>query len=366
MTRLLTKDELASLDRALDKRTGGRVRVGRKSMTRDQGIALWNATSEFVPVSPLCESSGVRRAVAPAALLAATASLSACATLGGNVKGDFTCRAPDGICAPSTTIDDAALAMISGDVGVTPAGPYAPSAETSPRTTLAASKPVRSGEKVLRIVFPAHIDGAGRFRETTAVHAVVERGAWMASNAVAVSPPRAATSADTSTGQPVDTSSVMPRSLSEFAASAPEVQFPDPIADADAQVAALEAAQATEVAQAPAVAASTTRVAKRSRRGRNSRTALVAQPSAAAPPVGSGTRVAVPPAAITHSLPPGRQATATNPMDAIRVQVAEQLRGSKPVTSPAPTRPSSVATDTVPSTKPTNAPSLFPVSGINR
>ena len=32
-------------------------------------------------------------------------------------KGSFTCQAPDGICAPSSTIDDRALAMISGDAG---------------------------------------------------------------------------------------------------------------------------------------------------------------------------------------------------------------------------------------------------------
>jgi hypothetical protein len=33
--------------------------------------------------------------------------------LGGNVKGSFACQAPDGICAPSSTIDDRALAMVA-------------------------------------------------------------------------------------------------------------------------------------------------------------------------------------------------------------------------------------------------------------
>ena len=41
--------------------------------------------------------------------------LAGCATFGGNVRGSFSCAAPDGICAPSSTIDDRALALISGE-----------------------------------------------------------------------------------------------------------------------------------------------------------------------------------------------------------------------------------------------------------
>ncbi|MEL0254290.1 MAG: conjugal transfer protein, partial [Novosphingobium sp.] len=41
------------------------------------------------------------------------AALSGCTTFGGNVKGNFSCSAPDGICAPSSSIDDRALAMIA-------------------------------------------------------------------------------------------------------------------------------------------------------------------------------------------------------------------------------------------------------------
>ncbi|MDQ2762634.1 MAG: conjugal transfer protein, partial [Pseudomonadota bacterium] len=33
---------------------------------------------------------------------------------------------------------------------------------------------------VLRIVFPAHVDGAGRFHETSIVQAVVDGGQWLA------------------------------------------------------------------------------------------------------------------------------------------------------------------------------------------
>ncbi|MBY0342557.1 MAG: hypothetical protein K2Q29_01755, partial [Sphingomonadales bacterium] len=38
--------------------------------------------------------------------------LSGCSTLGTNVSANFRCNAPDGICAPSSVIDDSALARI--------------------------------------------------------------------------------------------------------------------------------------------------------------------------------------------------------------------------------------------------------------
>jgi conjugal transfer pilus assembly protein TraV len=132
----------------------------------------------------------MRGRLALAGLLLGSASLSGCMSLSGNVKGDFACRAPDGICAPSGNIDDRALAMISGDEGdhmIAPAGPYVePPSEG--RGYQKASSPVRTRERVLRIVFPSQIDASGRLHEQTAVHAVVERGEWseaLAGNAVA-------------------------------------------------------------------------------------------------------------------------------------------------------------------------------------
>lgn len=138
-------------------------------------------------------------------ILAGT-GLASCTTMGGNIKGNFSCVAPDGICAPSSTIDDRALAMIAGEDGdrmITPAGPYSvPASESRGPQSMAArsvtggfqsasTAPARSQERVLRIVFPAQIDAAGRLREQTAIHAVVERGEWqqaMAANAVATTP----------------------------------------------------------------------------------------------------------------------------------------------------------------------------------
>lgn len=126
-----------------------------------------------------------RSALCVAGLLA----LSGCATLGGNVKGSFSCQAPDGICAPSSTIDDRALAMISGEAGdvMIPAGPYqAPPAPRATRTALAPASIVtgepaaaRTREKVLRIVFQPYVDERGRLHEASAVHTVVQ-SEWQA------------------------------------------------------------------------------------------------------------------------------------------------------------------------------------------
>lgn len=133
-----------------------------------------------------------RQAALAAVSLAALAVLNGCATLGGNVKGSFSCQAPDGICAPSSTIDDRALAMISGDAGdtVIPAGPYqAPSPQPrAMRTAMTTPAPMadrsaaaasRTREKVLRVVFQPYIDDRGRLHEATAVHTVVQ-SEWQA------------------------------------------------------------------------------------------------------------------------------------------------------------------------------------------
>ncbi|MBJ7499646.1 MAG: TraV family lipoprotein [Sphingopyxis sp.] len=114
---------------------------------------------------------------APIALLA-LASLSGCASLlGGNVRGDFQCRAPGGTCAPSAKIDDQAIGAI-----LTPTDEVASAAATAERrparVTHGIALAARSREKVLRIVFPSFIDEQGRLHEASAIHAVVEHGDW--------------------------------------------------------------------------------------------------------------------------------------------------------------------------------------------
>jgi conjugal transfer pilus assembly protein TraV len=116
-----------------------------------------------------------------AAALGGSLLLAGCTTLGGNIKGSFACSAPDGICAPSALIDDRALAMISGTAEVVPAGPYTPPQETIGGVRVAGGAGIaRTSQKVLKIVFPAHVDRQGRFHETAAIRAVVDNGAWLA------------------------------------------------------------------------------------------------------------------------------------------------------------------------------------------
>jgi conjugal transfer pilus assembly protein TraV len=191
-----------------------------------------------------------------AGLLAGTAGLSGCTSLGGNVKGDFSCKAPDGICAPSSMIDDRALAMISGEDGdrlIQPAGPYA-APPTEGRGYQNAAAPVRTRERVLRIVFPAQIDAAGRLHEQSAVHAVVEQGEWsqaLAGNAVASTADQvaAATGGDTllaavERAEPPTIAYADPDLPSDAAVAAARIDgagqgaaVPDPIGDIKDQVA---------------------------------------------------------------------------------------------------------------------------------
>ncbi|MEH6758843.1 MAG: hypothetical protein V7676_15235 [Parasphingorhabdus sp.] len=277
MSNMLSRKEMRSLNRALAKRTGGRISVGSKPITVFQGIDLWNATESFeaeLSCVPMVNRSGqsgealqlfsagdgagFRRLLGRGAGIAAVASLAGCATFGTNVSGDFACRAPDGICAPTSKIDDEALAMISGESGMTPAGPYLYDSP-SRGTVTAAREPVRSGEKVLRIVFPAHIDGSGRFREVTAIHAVVERGSWLEASNTLVAPRVAASGGDrrkAAAQLAASSSSGMP-TLADIASSAPEMQFHDPVAAIDAQnaeQAAIDAANAATTVNPVALA----------------------------------------------------------------------------------------------------------------
>ncbi|MCW2351787.1 TraV family lipoprotein [Sphingobium sp. B12D2B] len=108
--------------------------------------------------------------------------------MGSNVKGSFACAAPDGICAPSSSIDDRAIAMIAGEAAAGEIPAVSPARRHSLRTARVAatgqSGPAapldahRTQERVLRIIFQPYIDERGRLHETSAVHAVVQRGEW--------------------------------------------------------------------------------------------------------------------------------------------------------------------------------------------
>lgn len=172
--------------------------------------------------------------------MAALAVLSGCATFGSNVKGSFSCAAPDGICAPSSSIDDRALAMIAGEGAIGEPSPASASRARSfsskPSRTASAGQGVsipqidarRTQERVLRIVFQPYIDERGRLHEVTAVHAVVQGGEWqqqLLANATAI-PDRNAVAALAPPNSLAD--AVDRAELADRAAGGVDPNLPDP------------------------------------------------------------------------------------------------------------------------------------------
>ena len=95
------------------------------------------------------------------ALLAPLTLTAACASLGGNVEGNFACRAPEGTCAPTSLIDAAAT------------GPQALEAQAATRPIPMPSDGVRR----LRVVLAPYRDAAGRDHEARIVHLTLPEAA---------------------------------------------------------------------------------------------------------------------------------------------------------------------------------------------
>lgn len=90
----------------------------------------------------------------PLALVSLLFACSGCATLGGNVKGSFTCQAPAGNCAPTSVIDEGATRA----------------ALTRNLATLAEHQAApRRGEEHLKVVLSAVRDAQGRLHEARIV-----------------------------------------------------------------------------------------------------------------------------------------------------------------------------------------------------
>lgn len=104
--------------------------------------------------------------------LGLAAALGGCTTFGTNVQGDFSCRAPKGGCAPSHVIDAGATATLE----------HASSSSELARVRagVAAGDIGRTSERMLRIVFPAHVDEAGTLHDEAIAWAVVENPRWAA------------------------------------------------------------------------------------------------------------------------------------------------------------------------------------------
>jgi conjugal transfer pilus assembly protein TraV len=101
------------------------------------------------------------------------AALSGCVGLGGNVRGDFTCRAPRGDCAPTRVIDEKAAREIgaSGDLALVAA---------RRRAGVAPGDLARTGERTLRVVFPAHVDESGTLHDEAVAWTIIEPARWAA------------------------------------------------------------------------------------------------------------------------------------------------------------------------------------------
>ena len=94
--------------------------------------------------------------------IVAASLLAGCATLGGNVEGNFACRAPEGTCAPTSLIDAQATGVAAGQETL-------PVASAQGRTSVGRS---------LRIVLAAHRDEAGREHEARVVQVVPSNRSW--------------------------------------------------------------------------------------------------------------------------------------------------------------------------------------------
>ena len=96
-------------------------------------------------------------------------SLASCASLGSNISGSFDCKAPGGSCAPTSQIDAAANAPMLDQ-----------SQPSGRRNLISAAQTARTGERVLKIVFPGFVDASGNLHEARSVHVVARSPDWAA------------------------------------------------------------------------------------------------------------------------------------------------------------------------------------------
>ena len=95
-----------------------------------------------------------RHVYRPAVMLGLLLATSGCAVLGGNIKGNFSCRAPAGDCAPTSVIDGRATEAVR-----------AGTADASLQRPLVTSLPASS----LKVVLAAYRDAQGRNHEPRVV-----------------------------------------------------------------------------------------------------------------------------------------------------------------------------------------------------
>ncbi|MGI9362225.1 MAG: hypothetical protein ACR2O7_11790 [Parasphingorhabdus sp.] len=147
------------------------------------------------------------RAHFPLGMLALSCvSLSSCAGLGSNISGSFDCKAPGGSCAPTSQIDAAANAPMLEQTQ--PSGR---------RNLISAAQTARTGERVLKIVFPGFVDASGNLHEARSVHVVARTPDWAA----------------TLTGQETNIARQMARDIADQAKLASKDHSGDPLSADD-------------------------------------------------------------------------------------------------------------------------------------
>lgn len=104
-------------------------------------------------------------------LTALALSLAGCTHFGTNITGDFSCRSPKTGCQPLSEVDAKAIrALVKSE--------SSPETEARQRITVPAVDTSRTGERTLRIVFPAHVDGWGTLHDEAIAWTVVEAARW--------------------------------------------------------------------------------------------------------------------------------------------------------------------------------------------
>lgn len=237
--------EQARFERYLGKLSRGAVAArGLGELDRSRMLALVAVAERLNSWATTYARPGYssRRIVTGVVTVVAGAQLAACTTLfGGNIKGNFSCSAPNGSCAPSTLIDDQALSVIQNARPMTPAGPYyQPSGAGGMQES--AGKPARGAvavadngmihrdRRVLKVVFPSYVDGRGNVHEPRVVHTVVDTGGWMqvssgeatASTQVLGAAAAGSSAAPRAHAAAVDVSALAPRDLQGWSLDVPK------------------------------------------------------------------------------------------------------------------------------------------------
>ena len=144
--------------------------------------------------------SSYRRSAALLGLLLAT---SGCAVLGGNVKGNFSCRAPAGDCAPTSVIDGRATATAGEKAGDLPAQRPEAAASTSGslKVVLAAYRDLQGRSHAARVVeVPLPEPAGAQFQDPASrreVARALARAVAAAREPQGIAPPPVADTTDT-------------------------------------------------------------------------------------------------------------------------------------------------------------------------